>query len=218
MSAALRKKDKGEDMVPAPPAATPPPIPMATPTATPAEPGDETAPVAKPSKPEKTKKEKKQKEDKAKKEEKPKEKGSKKKTLILLLLVVVLGGVAAFMNLGGARLLGQAGEESTGEDPEGVETQKTTAPAVKKDVPMVLKRVKRGEASWLFAKQRLNVTATMRGSDGQMLAVVNGNLLKVGDKVEAEYEGTTYYWRLSAIENKTAKWQPIKSIAMVPAE
>ena len=57
--------------------------------------------------------------------------------------------------------------------------------------------------------KRIAISARMSGKDKKMIAVVNGQMINVGGVVAVDHEGRTYRFRLTALGQEDADWQPV---------
>ena len=62
---------------------------------------------------------------------------------------------------------------------------------------------------WKDSRRLLRVTATMSTRSGTRAAVVNGELVSLGDFVEVDVEGRIYRWTIASIGNSDITWEPL---------
>ena len=62
---------------------------------------------------------------------------------------------------------------------------------------------------WITAQAKLVITARMQGKNKQMIAMVNGQLVKEGDVATVVSGGKTYQWKLKTLTKTSADWEPV---------
>jgi hypothetical protein len=64
-------------------------------------------------------------------------------------------------------------------------------------------------SAWQASRSHLVVTALMRHGNGETLAMVNGELVRLGNIVQVKSAGRTFSWRMAGTSSNNVIWEPV---------